>query len=403
MNKIKIAYVYLGFYRDAGGEYSPLVLAEDLDRDRFDFEIVTVVPTTSSLGAAVQQTGCPIHELGTRIPRLVEPIAMIRTIAAFYRTFRGLSPDIVQTQSGFCNQWARLAARLAGVPVIIGTINFDEPERKWYWRPLLGALDRWLAPRTDAYVCIGAHLMRQQLPSDQWDRVVMIPQAFDLERFLAGRTELPAIRNEIDRARPVLGMVGRLEEEKGHAVAIKAMRTIVDVIPGARLKIVGAGSLDASLRAQTAALGLSDNIDFMGHSTEVCDVMAGLDLLLIPSRNEGFGLVVPESIAAGVPLLGSRTGAFPELLENGKYGALIDTFDPAAWADAALAVIADRGPALAKLELARAELLVRCTKQETVRAHAHLYERLCGPTQRPETEIETPSQREDAAPQQQSL
>ena len=151
MNKIKIAYAYLGFYRDAGGEYAPLALAEELDRDRFDFEIVTVVPTTSSLGAAAERTGCPIHALGTRIPRLVEPIAMIRMIAAFYRTFRRLKPDVVQTQSGFCNQWARLAASLAGVPVIIGTINFDEPARKWYWRPLLGA--GTALPRSRTPIC----------------------------------------------------------------------------------------------------------------------------------------------------------------------------------------------------------------------------------------------------------
>lgn len=379
MNKIKIVYAYLGFYRDAGGEYSPLALAEELDRDRYDFEIVTVLPTTSSLGTAVERTGCPIHALGTRIPRLVEPIAMIRMIAAFYRTFRRLKPDIVQTQSGFCNQWARLAASLAGVPVIVGTINFDEPERKWYWRPLLGALERWLAPRTAAYVCIGAHLMRDQLPPKEWDRVVMIPPAFDLERFLAGRTELPAIRREIDPDRPVLGIVGRLEEEKGHAVAIEAMRRIVDAIPAARLKIVGTGSLEAALRAQVAGLDLSDNVDFMGHSTEVCSVMAGFDLLLIPSRNEGFGVVVLESIAAGVPMLGSRAGAFPELLEDGKYGALVAPFDPAAWADGVLATIVDRGPAVAKLETARTELLHRYTKQETVRQHARLYERLAGP------------------------
>ncbi|MCG8546005.1 MAG: glycosyltransferase family 4 protein [Alphaproteobacteria bacterium] len=379
MNKIKIAYAYLGFYRDAGGEYAPLALAEELDRDRFDFEIVTVVPTTSSLGAAAERTGCPIHALGTRIPRLVEPIAMIRMIAAFYRTFRRLKPDVVQTQSGFCNQWARLAASLAGVPVIIGTINFDEPARKWYWRPLLGALERWLAPRTAAYACIGAHLMRDQLPPKEWGRVVMIPQAFDLKRFLAGRTELPAIRRQADPDRPVLGIVGRLEEEKGHAVAIEAMRRIVDAIPAARLKIVGAGSLEAALRAQVARLDLSDNVDFMGHSTEVCAVMSGLDLLLVPSRNEGFGVVVLESIAAGVPMLGSRAGAFPELLEEGKYGALVAPFGPAAWADAVLATIADRGPAVAKLEKARAELLRRYTKQETVRQHARLYERLAGP------------------------
>ncbi len=60
------------------------------------------------------------------------PVGMIKTIYTYYDTFRRLKPDIVQTQSGFCNQWARLAAIAARVPVVIVTVNYDEPEPKWY-------------------------------------------------------------------------------------------------------------------------------------------------------------------------------------------------------------------------------------------------------------------------------
>ncbi len=376
MNNIKILYPYLGFYRDAGGEHSPLALAEELDRDRFTFEIITLEPNTSTIWTAVENSGCTVHQLDTGIPRLKEPVAMLKAIHTYYDMFRRLKPDIVQTQSGFCNQWARLAAIAARVPVVIVTVNYDEPEPKWYLKPFMRRLDRWLAKGTDAYVCIASHLMEQQVPAGFRDRSVIIPQFFDLDRFVDGRADFPAIDAFSDPTRPTLGFVGRLEPEKGISIAIAAMRGIVDAIPGARLRIIGTGSLEPDLKDQVAGLGLTDHVEFVGHRTDICDQMAAMDLLLIPSYNEAFGLVVLESIAAGVPLLASRSGAFPKILENGKYGTLADPDAPDAWAEAAVNIIADPSPALAKLEKARAEVLGRFTRTASVRQHACLYERL---------------------------
>ncbi len=376
MKKLTVLYVYLGFYRDAGGEHSPLGLAEELDRERFSFEIVTLMPTTSVIGAAVQATGCKIHELGLGIPHLTDPVGMIKVINALYKVFHRIKPDIVQTQSGFCNLWGRLAAKLAGIPVVIATVNFDEPPPRWFLRPVMRAMQHWLSANTEAYVCIAKHLMKEQLRPDEWSRAEIIYQFFDLYRFLGGRTDLPEIRAFTNPARPVLGIVGRLEHEKGHRVAITAMRKIVDAVPGTRLKIVGAGSLEKGLRNQVVALRLSDHVEFTGHRTQICEIMSHMDLLLIPSYNEAFGLVVLESIAAGVPLLGSRSGAFPEILENGEYGMLVDPSNPGALADAALAIIANPAPALVKLKVARAQVLKRYTKEESARRHASLYARL---------------------------
>ncbi len=377
MKRIHVLYVYLGFYRDAGGEHAPLGLAEELDRRHFRFEIVTLMPTTSSIGAAVLATGCRIHELGMRIPSLRDPVAMVRTIYTFYKTFRRIQPDIVQTQSGFCNVWARLAAKLAQVPVIIATINFGGgPKPRWFLKPFMRLMHSWLSTSTNAYVCVAKHLVKEELLPHEWQRAEIIGGFFDLGRFLAGRADLPEIRALKDYSHPVLGVVGRLEFEKGHRVAIAAMRHIVDVVPQAQLKIVGAGSLEQELKDQVAALRLSDNVKFTGHRTQICEIMSSMDLLLIPSYNEAFGHVVLESIAAGVPLLGSRSGAFPEILENGKYGTLVNPSDPVALADAALDIISDPAPALAKLKDARANVLMRYTKGESTRRHANLYTRL---------------------------
>ncbi|WNM61099.1 glycosyltransferase [Candidatus Nitrospira neomarina] len=370
-------FVYLGFYRDAGAEQTPLGLAEELDRKRFSFEMVTLMPTTSTIGAAMQATGCTIHELGLGIPRLTDPIGIIKVIKALYQTFRRLRPDIVQTQSGFCNVWARLAAKLAHVPVIIATLNFGgEPKPRWFLRPVMRAMHHWLSRSTTAYVCVAEHLVKEQLQPYEWDRAEIIDGFFDLHRFLAGRTDLPEIRALTDPAHPVLGIVARLEYDKGHRVAITAMRKIVDAIPGAQLKIIGAGSLERELRDQVVALRLMEHVEFTGHQTQICEIMSTLDLLLIPSYNEAFARVALESIAAGVPLLGSRSGAFPRILDNGKYGELVPPADPDVLSEAALKIIANPAPALVRLKEARATVLKRFTKEESARRYARLYLRL---------------------------
>jgi glycosyltransferase involved in cell wall biosynthesis len=377
MKRIKILFVYLGFYRDAGAEQTPLGLAEELDRKRFSFEMVTLMPTTSTIGAAVQATGCTIHELGLGIPRLTDPIGIIKVIKALYQTFRRLRPDIVQTQSGFCNVWARLAAKLAHVPVIIATLNFGgEPKPRWFLRPVMRAMHHWLSRSTSAYVCVAEHLVKEQLQPYEWDRAEIIDGFFDLHRFLAGRTDLPEIRALTDPAHPVLGIVARLEYDKGHRVAITAMRNIVDAIPGARLKIIGTGSLEQELRDQVVALRLTDHVEFTGHQTQICEIMSTMDLLVIPSYNEAFARMALESIAAGVPLLGSRSGAFPRILDNGKYGELVTPADPDALSEAALKIIANPAPALVRLKEARATVLKRFTKEESARRYARLYLRL---------------------------
>ncbi|MCA9421608.1 MAG: glycosyltransferase family 4 protein, partial [Nitrospira sp.] len=120
----------------------------------------------------------------------------------------------------------------------------------------------------------------------------------------------------------------------------------------------------------------SEYVEFTGHRTQICEIMSTMDLLLIPSYNEAFARVALESIAAGVTLLGSRSGAFPRILENGKYGELVTPADPDAISEAALKIIANPASALVKLKEARTLVLRRYTKKESARRYARLYLRL---------------------------
>jgi len=165
----------------------------------------------------------------------------------------------------------------------------------------------------------------------------VIPNGVDLDRF-----DLPvaacALRREIgipDGA-PLLGIVARLELEKGHRYLIDAMPAILRGTPETWLVIVGEGSLDAELRAQAAALPAParDRVVFTGRREDVAAITGDVDIAVLPSLREAQGISILEAMARRKPVVASAVGGIPEVLTNGLDGLLVPPADPAALAQA---------------------------------------------------------------------
>ncbi len=151
---------------------------------------------------------------------------------------------------------------------------------------------------------------------------------------------------------PVLGVVGQLTPWKGQADAIRAFRLVVDECPTARLLITGAAKFThASARYDTrryarelhelvARLELADHVVFTGEQANIAAVLAGLDLLLVPSWEEPFGRVIIEALALGVPVIGTRAGGIGEIL-NGASDLLVPPHRPRTLAAGVLALLHD--------------------------------------------------------------
>jgi glycosyltransferase involved in cell wall biosynthesis len=167
----------------------------------------------------------------------------------------------------------------------------------------------------------------------------VIPNGVDLARF-----DLPvaacALRREfgIPREAPLLGVVARLEPEKGHRYLIEAMPAILRGAPETWLVIVGEGSLDGELRAQAAALprGARDRIVFTGRREDVAAITGDVDVAVLPSLREAQGISILEAMARRKPVVASAVGGIPEVLTNGLDGLLVPPADPAALADACI-------------------------------------------------------------------
>lgn len=129
-----------------------------------------------------------------------------------------------------------------------------------------------------------------------------------------------------------VGMCSRLSEAKGVDVAIRALHRLVQDFPAVQLHIVGDGHSKASLLTLVDELGLSDHVTFHGHQQNIPKWLASFDVLLQPSRSEAFGLSIAEAMCSGLPVVGTRVGGIPEVVEDGVTGVLVAPEDPEALA-----------------------------------------------------------------------
>lgn len=169
---------------------------------------------------------------------------------------------------------------------------------------------------------------------------------------------------------------GRLAPEKGVDTLLEAAARLGDACP--RIVMVGRGSYEEALRARARRLGLADRVEMAGWRDEagLCALLAGARLAVLPSREESFGNAMAEAMAAGVPLLSTRAGSIPELVDDGCTGVLVPPGDPSALADALGAMLADTRRAESMAALARQVMRRRYSWEQSARRFTTVYESL---------------------------
>ncbi len=132
----------------------------------------------------------------------------------------------------------------------------------------------------------------------------------------------------------VLVAVGRLSPEKGYDVLLSAIPRMQSVFPQTILAVVGAGPSEADLAALIARMGLESAVRLVGFVADVGPWLSAADIVVVPSRSEGQGLVALEAMAVGVPVVASRVGGLPEVIKDGVTGLLVVPDDAEGLADA---------------------------------------------------------------------
>lgn len=141
----------------------------------------------------------------------------------------------------------------------------------------------------------------------------------------------------------VIGMISSLTKEKGHFLAIEALKSLISNFPDLKLLIVGDGKLRAEIEKQVKYHNLSDNILFLGRRKDIPEILSIIDIFLLPSFAEGLPIALLEAMAAGKAVITTRVGENSQIVTPFKTGILIDPGNLLQLKDALFGLIGDRG------------------------------------------------------------
>jgi glycosyltransferase involved in cell wall biosynthesis len=336
---------------NGGAQESVLNLLVRIDRSRFDVRVVSL-----SDGSSVRKwraTGTPVDVIAD--PDDDRAAAALRDLLADW------SPEVVH-----CHMYR---AEVIGAKAALSLVGHGLP------RPFLVSTvhSGRIRPAEDRA------LLRRLTP--QVDRIIAVSRAIVAKLRAEGRSGVPTqlIYNGVDLDRyssqeacctlpeeygfspgtPLVGVVARLEPEKGHPTLIAAWPLVLAAVPDARLLIVGEGSQHAELERQAEELGLMGmpcegdacvgtkharpgaKVVFTGRRDDVPAVTAALDVSVLPSYREAQGMVILEAMALGRPVVASCVGGIPEMIRDGETGLLVPPHDPAALAAAIIRLLTD--------------------------------------------------------------
>jgi glycosyltransferase involved in cell wall biosynthesis len=287
---------------------------------------------------------------------LVQPVHPVKDILTLMdlTIFLKRNPyHIVHTHNSKAGFLGRLAAKLAHVPVIIHTVHgfaFHDQESSWR-RLLFRNLERLASHWCDRMIFISQPLVdwaiRERIVSKA--KMIKIYSGIELERFQPVTTD---VKNKIRRKwkikqeSAVIGIVSKLWEGKGHAVLLEGFKALKKEMDHAFLVIVGEGYLYDRLRKMVIGDGLFDSVLFTGFQMDVSAIIATFDVAVLPSFFEGMGRVLLEAMSMEKPVVASRVGGIPDLVEHGVNGLLVSPGNVKELADALRRILNDRDLAL---------------------------------------------------------
>jgi glycosyltransferase involved in cell wall biosynthesis len=296
------------------------------------FNPSTVAPTLCVIKRRDAATEM-FEKQGIRVRHLGRGRFDLRALADVVRLVRRDNIDLIHAHGYGSNNIARVVGGACRVPVVIHSHD-DDRNYPWYQR----IADILLCPLTSRAIAV-SQAVQVSLVNKRRVRSIrtcVLHNGIPLKQFV--EPEPAAVNRERTRLKipakaKVIGAVGRLREEKGMRFLIEAAPAVLKRVPSALLLIVGDGPLRAELERLSRELGVADRVRFIGFRKDVQVMLAIMDVLVVPSLTEGFGLALLEGMALRKPIVASKVGAIPEIISDGHNGVLAPAGDPNAIAE----------------------------------------------------------------------
>lgn len=344
----------------SGAERLLLMILSRLDRG--SFEPVVVCPSPGPLSEMAGDCSAQIESVPTLEARFTWRIDLLsRYLKSFYEVINqlrqkviGINPDLIHAnsiRSGLVATAATVGLRTPVVWHLHDLLPRHPLSTVIRWFALLSGRTRMIAVSQ----AVAQNFRGTFFPLE--NRISVILNAIDLDKFYSDpnggqqkRAEL-----ELNQAETLIGIVGQITPRKGQLELLQAFAKVVDDVPATTLLVVGAPLFNGDdeyleLLERTAQdLGIQHRVRMLGARSDVAAIMQALDLLVINSATEPFGLVALEAMACGTTVLATATGGLPEIVEHDKNGWLVPLNDQTSLAEAIVSLV--RQPAL-RLRLA---------------------------------------------------
>jgi glycosyltransferase involved in cell wall biosynthesis len=302
-----------------------------IDRDRFR-PIVITAKSGGELGRVVAEHGVELVDL--HLGERMFSTDLVRCIRETAAVFRRRQVDVVQSFAWRPALIGIGAARLAGRGRIVAGRRSTPQERG-----IRGVLEQLVVHLADRII-VNAESLRPRGRAGV--RTEVVPSGVDSERFRprAGERRAAKARLGLAADRPVIGTVGRLEPRKGTAVLVEALARIhADGRPDVALVIAGDGPLRAEMETLASRLGVAAHVHLLGDCADVRDVLAALDVFVLPSLTEGMSNALLEAMAMECGIVATAVGGTPEVMAGDATGVLVPAADPAALARATVRLL----------------------------------------------------------------
>lgn len=293
--------------------------------------------------------------------REVRPASDLAAVRDLSQTLREIAPDTVHTHQSKAGFIGRLAAKRAGVPIILHGVhilpflNVSTPKKMLYL-----AMERYVAPSTDAFIAVAKGMhdanLGAGLGTPETNHIVY--SGMDLNRFLTATPTEEAPKGQM------IAFVASLEPRKRHREFLEIFARLAASRPDLHVCFFGQGETEVALRDQVASLGLSERVHFMGFRTDVERWIAAADLCVLPSMREGLPRVVVQYVAVGRPVVVSHLPGIEEIVTHGGNGFVVGLEDLSGMEEAIARILSEPDLAAQMTAQARARDLSQWSAEQ---------------------------------------
>jgi glycosyltransferase involved in cell wall biosynthesis len=348
------------------------------DRQQFQMIFGTLGPMDPGLRARMENAGVPCLDLGC--PRRSGYPNGLARLVLFLRRAR---VDILHTHLFDPSVLGLSGGWIARTPLRIVTRHYSNYHTR-IARPIHVWLDRLCTRLSHRVIAVSQHTADHLIGVEHAPptKVSVVHNGIDFERVRVSSPDAPArIRAQLDLVgTPIVLMAARMHPEKGYEHLLASLPGVLAQVPELILLVAGTGPLEARYRALCGSMGIERSVRFLGFRRDLADLIVASDLVVLPSLAEAFGLVAAEALYLGVPVVASRVGGIPEIVDDGIDGLLVPPGDDEALTGALARLLLDGARRRTLQGAGRDKIASRFGFRSMIMAYERLYDELNRPS-----------------------